>query len=110
MDLALPENLDLLPFIRDMEPDIEIVALSVAEMEMLQVAQGTTLPKSDHAAVNDPWISIADPLKGVGRERYAEWDFAGPVRPNRWDAQRVEGVGWHRGDALWRAEGGLLSQ
>lgn len=36
--------------------------------KMLTTAQGTDLPKSDHAAVYFPWIKMADPLNG-GRLR-----------------------------------------
>jgi hypothetical protein len=36
--------------------------------EMLQVIQGTSLPKSDYAAVYYPWIRIADPLR-AGKPR-----------------------------------------
>jgi phage tail sheath protein FI len=38
--------------------------------EMRDVVSGTDLPKSNHAAVYYPWISIADPLNG-GRPRMA---------------------------------------
>jgi phage tail sheath protein FI len=36
--------------------------------QMVTTATGTSLPKSDHAAVYYPWISMADPLNG-GRTR-----------------------------------------
>src|SRR5438034_874101 len=49
-------------FVIDSPPDKE------KPEEMLQVVQGTDLPKSDYAAVYYPWIKIADPLKN-GRLR-----------------------------------------
>lgn len=43
---------------------VDAPAAAVSAAQMLAVAAGTTLPRSDHAAVYFPWLSIADPLAG----------------------------------------------